>query len=165
MPARHISSSPAMGASEVSQDPLAHGLHGGWTCRPGQLIQSASRTPVSAKGTRPFKRRSLPWILPWNVLSNFYQNYTKCICQDHIITDGVSASLVKYTINSFLALKVVFFNELNYPVIKKTPKGAPSTDASVLEELAKDHDLPKHILKYRELEKITTDYSGSDGLF
>ena len=45
-------------------------------------------------------------------LSNFYQNYTKCICQDHIITDGVSASLLKYTINSFLALKVVFFNEL-----------------------------------------------------
>ena len=29
-----------------------------------------------------------------------------------LFTDGVSASLIKYTINSFLALKVVFFNEL-----------------------------------------------------
>ena len=56
----------------------------------------------------------------------------------------------------------IFFNELRYPVIKKTPKGAPSTDASVLEELAKDHDLPKHILKYRELEKIRSTYV--DGL-
>ena len=46
--------------------------------------------------------------------------------------------------------------------LKKTPKGAPSTDASVLEELAKNYDLPKHILKYRELEKIRSTYV--DGL-
>ena len=45
-------------------------------------------------------------------LSQFYKNHTKCICHDHTITDGVSASLIKYTINSFLALKVVFFNEM-----------------------------------------------------
>ena len=46
--------------------------------------------------------------------------------------------------------------------MKKTPKGAPSTDASVLEELAKNYELPKHILKYRELEKIRSTYV--DGL-
>jgi len=45
-------------------------------------------------------------------MSLFYKNYTKCIQKEHIITDAVSASLVKYTINSFLALKVVFFNEI-----------------------------------------------------
>ena len=45
-------------------------------------------------------------------LSHFYKNHTQCICHDHTITDGVSASLIKYTINSFLALKVVFFNEM-----------------------------------------------------
>ena len=47
-------------------------------------------------------------------LSHFYKNYTNCICKDHIITDGESASLIKYTINSFLALKVIFFNEIKF---------------------------------------------------
>jgi nucleotide sugar dehydrogenase len=45
-------------------------------------------------------------------LSNFYKKYTNCECKEHIITDAVSASLIKYTINSFLALKVIFFNEI-----------------------------------------------------
>ncbi len=47
-----------------------------------------------------------------NKLSNFYKNHTNCICKEHIITDNKSASLIKYTINSFLALKVIFFNEM-----------------------------------------------------
>ena len=45
-------------------------------------------------------------------LGNFYEEYTKCICKDYVKTDLISASLAKYTINSFLALKVIFFNEL-----------------------------------------------------
>lgn len=45
-------------------------------------------------------------------LSNFYSNYTNCVCQDYIETDIFTASLIKYTINSFLAIKVTFFNEL-----------------------------------------------------
>ena len=47
---------------------------------------------------------------------------------------------------------------MKYPVLKKTPKGAPSTDASVLEELSKSHELPKLILKYREYEKLRSTY-------
>jgi nucleotide sugar dehydrogenase len=46
-------------------------------------------------------------------LADIYKNYTKCIHQDYIFTDPVSASLIKYTINSFLATKVTFFNEVN----------------------------------------------------
>ena len=68
----------------------------------------------------------------------------------------------EFNLNSPKQLSEIFFNELKYPVLKKTPKGAPSTDASVLEELAKNYDLPKHILKYRELEKIRSTYV--DGL-
>ena len=45
-------------------------------------------------------------------ISKFYEKHTKCICNDHIFTDDISASLIKYTINSFLALKVIFFNEI-----------------------------------------------------
>ena len=68
----------------------------------------------------------------------------------------------EFNLNSPKQLSEIFFNELKYPVLKKTPKGAPSTDASVLEELAKNYELPKHILKYRELEKIRSTYV--DGL-
>ena len=46
------------------------------------------------------------------ILSNFYKDHTKCICKDHIFTDCITASLIKYTINTFLSVKVVFFNEL-----------------------------------------------------
>ena len=47
-----------------------------------------------------------------NKLSYFYKNHTRCLCKEYTITDGESASLIKYTINSFLALKVIFFNEI-----------------------------------------------------
>ena len=47
-------------------------------------------------------------------LSYFYKNHTNCKCKEYTITDGVSASLIKYTINSFLALKVTFFNEIKF---------------------------------------------------
>ena len=45
-------------------------------------------------------------------LSIFYKNYTKCKTKEHIMTDLISSSLIKYTINSFLASKVIFFNEI-----------------------------------------------------
>ena len=47
-----------------------------------------------------------------NKLANFYKEHTDCICKDYVTTDLISASLIKYTINSFLALKVIFFNEM-----------------------------------------------------
>ena len=46
-------------------------------------------------------------------LANIYSNHTKCINKEYIFTDVTSASLIKYTINSFLATKVIFFNEIN----------------------------------------------------
>ena len=48
-----------------------------------------------------------------HLLSEFYKNHTKCINTNHIFTDKITASLIKYTINSFLATKVIFFNEIN----------------------------------------------------
>tara|TARA_B100000900_G_scaffold370996_1_gene349915 strand:- start:30502 stop:31350 length:849 start_codon:yes stop_codon:yes gene_type:complete len=46
-------------------------------------------------------------------LAKIYSEHTKCINDDYIHTDATAASLLKYTINSFLATKVIFFNELN----------------------------------------------------
>ncbi len=45
------------------------------------------------------------------------------------------------------------------PVIRKTPKGQPSTAEDVLEQLAADYPLPKLILKYRSLSKLKSTYT------
>jgi len=63
-----------------------------------------------------------------------------------------------FNLNSPKQLSEILYVDMKYPVIKKTPKGAPSTDASVLEELSKSHELPKLILKYREFEKLRSTY-------
>ena len=47
-----------------------------------------------------------------NEIKDFYIEQTKCICKSYVETDLVTASLIKYTINSYLATKVSFFNEL-----------------------------------------------------
>ncbi len=48
-----------------------------------------------------------------SLVSSFYSKYTKCESKNYILTDLISASLIKYAINCFLATKVIFFNELN----------------------------------------------------
>ncbi|MEJ2611254.1 MAG: DNA polymerase I [Candidatus Thiodiazotropha sp.] len=54
----------------------------------------------------------------------------------------------------------IFFNELQLPVISKTPKGVPSTAESVLVELAdQGHDLPAVILEHRGLAKLKSTYT------
>ena len=63
-----------------------------------------------------------------------------------------------FNLNSPKQLSEILYVDMKYPVIKKTPKGAPSTDASVLEELSKSYELPKLILKYREYEKLRSTY-------
>lgn len=56
-------------------------------------------------------------------------------------------------------LQELFFEKLGYPVIKKTPKGAPSTAEEVLIELALDYPLPKIILEHRSLAKLKSTYT------
>ncbi len=54
----------------------------------------------------------------------------------------------------------IFFEELELPVISKTPKGAPSTAESVLQELAaRDYELPAVILEHRGLAKLKSTYT------
>tara|TARA_B100000963_G_scaffold290290_1_gene260064 strand:+ start:1258 stop:2121 length:864 start_codon:yes stop_codon:yes gene_type:complete len=48
-----------------------------------------------------------------NIVSKAYLANSRCITRDHIFTDLKSASLIKYAVNTFLASKVIFFNELH----------------------------------------------------
>ncbi|WP_399679515.1 DNA polymerase I, partial [Xenophilus sp.] len=53
----------------------------------------------------------------------------------------------------------IFFEKLGLPVVKKTAKGAPSTDEEVLEKLAEDYPLPAKILQHRGLSKLKGTYT------
>lgn len=63
-----------------------------------------------------------------------------------------------FNVNSTLQLRAVLFDELDLPVLKKTPKGAPSTDASVLEKLSDEHAIVDKLLAFRELDKLRSTY-------
>ena len=63
-----------------------------------------------------------------------------------------------FNINSTLQLRRVLFGKLQLPVVKKTPKGAPSTDASVLAKLEDAHPMVARLLRYREIEKLRSTY-------
>jgi DNA polymerase I len=56
-------------------------------------------------------------------------------------------------------LSEILFERLSIPVIKKTPKGAPSTAEEVLAELAHDYPLPKVILEHRGMAKLKSTYT------
>jgi DNA polymerase-1 len=64
-----------------------------------------------------------------------------------------------FNLGSPKQLQQVLFEELNIPVIRKTPKGQPSTAEDVLAELAPDYPLPQLILNYRSLSKLKSTYT------
>ena len=53
----------------------------------------------------------------------------------------------------------ILFEKLDLPVIKKTPKGAPSTAEEVLVELANDYELPAVLIEHRGLAKLKSTYT------
>ncbi len=63
----------------------------------------------------------------------------------------------EFNINSPKQLAAILFEKLGLPVIKKTKTGA-STDMSVLEELASQHELPDKIVSYRQVGKLKSTY-------
>ncbi|MCB8888142.1 DNA polymerase I [Vreelandella malpeensis] len=65
----------------------------------------------------------------------------------------------EFNLGSPKQLGEILFNELKIPVLKKTPKGAPSTAEAVLEELALDYPLPKVIMQHRGLSKLKSTYT------
>ncbi|WP_062261095.1 DNA polymerase I [Endozoicomonas arenosclerae] len=56
-------------------------------------------------------------------------------------------------------LQAILFEKLGLPVIKKTPKGQPSTAEEVLQELALDYPLPKLLIEHRGLSKLKSTYT------
>ena len=64
-----------------------------------------------------------------------------------------------FNLGSPKQLQEILFDRQGLPVLRKTPKGQPSTAEDVLQELAEDYDLPRVILDYRSLSKLKSTYT------
>ena len=69
----------------------------------------------------------------------------------------------QFNISSPKQIQEIFYDELKLPVLKKTPKGQPSTNEDVMTQLAEDHKLPGLILSYRNLLKLKNTYTDKLG--
>ena len=66
----------------------------------------------------------------------------------------------KFNMGSPKQIGEIFFQEKGLPVVAKTPKGAPSTSESVLQQLAEQgHELPRIVLEHRGLAKLKSTYT------
>jgi DNA polymerase-1 len=64
-----------------------------------------------------------------------------------------------FNLGSPKQIQAILYDKLNLPVVKKTPTGQPSTDESVLAELAESFELPRLILDYRSVAKLKSTYT------
>ncbi|MDA8363090.1 MAG: DNA polymerase I [Gammaproteobacteria bacterium] len=64
-----------------------------------------------------------------------------------------------FNLASPLQIQEILFVRLKLPVLKKTPKGQPSTAEEVLQELSIDYPLPRVILEYRGIAKLKSTYT------
>ncbi len=63
-----------------------------------------------------------------------------------------------FNLSSPKQIQTILYEQLNLPILKRTPKGQPSTDESVLQELAEDYPLPKLLIEHRSLSKLKSTY-------
>ncbi len=64
-----------------------------------------------------------------------------------------------FNLGSPKQIQDILYDQQKLPVLKKTPKGQPSTEESVLQELALDYPLPNLILEHRSLSKLKSTYT------
>ena len=64
-----------------------------------------------------------------------------------------------FNLGSPKQLQQILFEQLGLPVVRKTPKGQPSTAEDVLQELANEYELPQVILEYRSVSKLKSTYT------
>lgn len=78
---------------------------------------------------------------------------------DALLHDIFLAADEEFNVNSSQQLQRILFDKLQLPAGKRTKSGGRSTDVSVLENLAVEHDLPRLILEYRQLAKMKSTYA------
>ena len=77
---------------------------------------------------------------------------------EKIKADAYADAGKEFNLGSPKQIQEIFFDEKQFPIIRKTPKGQPSTAEDVLETLAVDYPLPRLILQHRSLAKLKSTY-------
>ena len=77
----------------------------------------------------------------------------------HIEAQAFTAAGQTFNLGSPKQIQEILYGKLGLPILAKTPKGAPSTAESVLQELALDYPLPRLILDHRSLSKLKSTYT------
>ena len=67
----------------------------------------------------------------------------------------------EFNLDSPKQLLEILYEKQKLPVLKKTPKGQPSTNEDTLKRLSEEYELPKIILQYRTLAKLKSTYTDS----
>ena len=63
-----------------------------------------------------------------------------------------------FNLSSPKQIQAILYEKLELPILRKTPKGQPSTAEDVLEELAVDYEIPALLLEHRSLNKLMSTY-------
>jgi DNA polymerase-1 len=82
---------------------------------------------------------------------------------DELTKEAFTLAGREFNLSSTKQLGEILFDELKLPVLKKTPKGAPSTAEEVLVELAEDYELPRVLMEFRGLSKLKSTYTDKLG--
>ncbi|HKJ17438.1 MAG TPA: DNA polymerase I [Xanthomonadales bacterium] len=77
----------------------------------------------------------------------------------NIEKDAHDAAEQPFNLGSPKQLQQILFEKMGLPVVRKTPKGQPSTAEDVLKELAAEYELPSLILEHRSLSKLRSTYT------
>ena len=78
-----------------------------------------------------------------------------------LTSQAYKISGAEFNLDSPKQLLEVLYEKLKLPVLKKTPKGQPSTNEETLQRLSEEYELPKIILQYRTLAKLKSTYTDS----
>jgi DNA polymerase-1 len=78
---------------------------------------------------------------------------------DAIEKQAIEEAGEPFNLGSPKQIQAILFDKLQLPVLKKTPKGQPSTAEEVLAELALDYPLPRLILEHRSMSKLKSTYT------
>lgn len=96
-------------------------------------------------------------LLDSDMLAQQSQTLAKQIVE--IEQQAFTAAGQSFNLGSPKQIQTILYEQLNLPILKKTPKGQPSTAEAVLQKLAEDYKLPKLILEYRSMSKLKSTYT------
>jgi DNA polymerase-1 len=94
-----------------------------------------------------------------NKLSEHSKELSKKIAK--LSSEAFKIAGEEFNLDSPKQLLEVLYEKLKLPILKKTPKGQPSTNEETLQRLSEEYELPKIILKYRTLAKLKSTYTDS----